>query len=176
MAKSREGRSEIVISCGMDCILPDMPSADFIFAVLNTVLPSVTKLDIQEIHALSKLYNKSVALTSHNNSLSTSSITQTVVDGPRSPFSLLVRLSSGELVTKIFEEKKRFTSFSLANLNPSLLGESSIKNLKQTIIFINYYLKKDQYKEFTQLRAYAKTIGFQYGTIAKSFSPRWEMG
>ena len=75
---------------------------------------------------------------------------------------MLVRLSSGELVTKIFKEKKRFTSFSLADLNPSLLGESSIKNIKQTNIFINYYLKKDQYKEFTQLRAYAKTIGFKY--------------
>ena len=73
MANSREGGSEIVISCGMNCILPDMPSADFVFAILNTVLPSVTKLDIQETHVLSKFYNKSVALTSHNNSLSTSS-------------------------------------------------------------------------------------------------------
>ena len=50
MVKCRENGSEIVISCGVDCFLPDMPSVNFVFAVLNTVLPSITKLDIQETH------------------------------------------------------------------------------------------------------------------------------
>ena len=48
------------------------------------------------------------------------------------------------------------------NINPSLLGDTSTSKLTQTNIFINYYLQKEKYNEFTKLRTYAKTIGLKY--------------
>ena len=75
---------------------------------------------------------------------------------------MLVRLSSGELLKQIFKEKRILTSFSLMDIKPSLLGETSTSKLTQTNIFINYYLQKEKYNEFRKLRTYAKTIGLKY--------------
>ena len=48
------------------------------------------------------------------------------------------------------------------DINPSLLGDTSISKLTQTNIFINYYLQKEKYNEFKNLGTYAKTIGLKY--------------
>ena len=75
---------------------------------------------------------------------------------------MLVRLSRGELLKQIFKEKRNHTSFSLMDINPSLLRDTSTSKLTQTNIFINYYLQKEKYNEFKKLRTYAKTIGLKY--------------
>ena len=67
---------------------------------------------------------------------------------------LLVRLSIGELLKQIFKEKRNHTSFSLMDINPSLLGDTSTSKLTQTNIFINYYLQKEKYNEFKKLRVW----------------------
>ena len=86
------------------------------------------------------------------------------MDGPRSAKCKCksASLSSGELLTKIFKEKRNVTSFSLTDLNPSLLGDISTTNLSKSKIFINYYLPKEKYNELKKLRTNAKTISLKY--------------
>ena len=160
----RDEGSEMVISCGADCEKIKMPPEDFSFAVLSTVLPSLSKSDIKAVKILSPNSSAPGSDTLENKSLETSVEAQKseIIDGPRSAFSLLVRLSSGELLKQIFKEKRNLTSFSLMDINPSLLGDTSTSKLTRTAIFINYYLQKAKYNEFKELRAYAKTIGLKY--------------
>ena len=163
-AECRDEGSEMVISCGADCGKIKMPPEDFSFAVLHTVLPSLSKSDIKAVKILSPNSSALGSVTLENQSPETSENAQKseIIDGPRSAFSLLVRLSSGELLKQIFKEKRNLTSFSLMDINPSLLGETSTSKLTQTNIFINYYLQKEKYNEFRKLRTYAKTIGLKY--------------
>ena len=141
-----------------------MPPEDFSFTVLNTVLPSLSKSDIKAVKILSPNSSAPGSVTLENQSPETSENAQKseIIDGPRSAFSLLVRLSSGQLLKQIFKEKRHLTSFSLMDINLSLHGDTSTSKLTQTNIFINYYLQKEKYNEFRKLRTYAKTIGLKY--------------
>ena len=115
-----------------------MPPEDFSFAVTNTVLPSLSKSDIKAVKILSPNSGAPGSITLENQSPETSKNAQKseIIDGPRSAFSLLVRLSNGELLMQIFKEKRNLTSFSLMDINPSLLGDTSTSKLTQTNIFI----------------------------------------
>ena len=141
-----------------------MPPEDFSFAVLNTVLPSLSKSDIKVVKMLPQNSSAPGSVTLENTLPRTSENAQKseIIDGPRSAFSLLVRLSSGELLKQIIKEKRNLTSFSLMDINPSLLGDTSTSKLAQTNIFLNYYLQKEKYNELIKLRTYAKTIGLKY--------------
>ena len=163
-AVCRDKGSEMVISCGADCGNTNLPPEDFSFTVLSTVLPSLMKSDIKAVEVLSPNSSAPGSPTLENELPVTSDNAQRseIIDGPRSAFSLLVRLSSGELLTQIFKEKRNLTSFSLMDLNPSLLGDISSTNLSKSKIFINYYLPREKYNEFKKLRTYAKTICLKY--------------
>ena len=156
--------SEMVIPCGVDCAKIKMPPEDFSFAVLNTVLPSLSKTDIEVVKMLPQNSSAPGSVTLENTSPGTSENAQKseIIDGPRSAFSLLVRLSSGEVLKQIFKEKRNHTSFSLMDIHPSLHGDTSSSKLTQTNIFINYYLQKEKYNELKKLRTYVKTIGLKY--------------
>ena len=136
-----------------------MPPQDFSFAILNTVLLSLSKSDIKAVKMLPQNSSAPGIVTLENTSPGTSENAQKseIIDGPRSAFSLLVRLSSGELLKQIFKETRNHTSSSLMDINPSLLGDNSTSKLTQTNIFINYYLQKEKYNEFKKFRTYAKT-------------------
>ena len=142
-AECRDEESEMVISCGVRCGNTNLPPEDFSFAVLSTVLPSSMKSDIKAVKVLSPNSSAPGSLTLENELPVTSDNAQRseFIDGPRSIFSLLVRLSSEELLTQIFKEKRNLTSFSLMDLNSSLLGDISITNLSKSNI-----LCKDNFK------------------------------
>ena len=163
-AEYRDESSEMVISCGVDCGNTNLPPEDFSFAVLSTVLPSLMKSEIKAVNVLSPNSSAPGSPTLENELPVTSDNAQRreMIDGPRRAHSLLVRLSSGELLTQIFKEKRNLTSYTLMDLNPSLFGDISTTTLSKSKIFINYYLPKEKYNEFKKLRTYAKTIGLKY--------------
>ena len=111
----RDEGSEMVISCEADCAKIKMPPEDFSVAELNTVLPSLSKSDIKAVKMLPQNSSALGSVTLENTSPGTSENAQKseIIDGPRSAFSLLVRLSSGELLKvvlylKIFKNSNSF--------------------------------------------------------------------
>ena len=123
-AECRDVESEMVIPCGVDCGNTNLPPEDFSFAVISTVLPSRMKSDIKAVKVLSPNSSAPGSPTLQNELPVTSDNAQRseIIDGPRRALCLLVRLSSGELLAQIFKEKRNLTSFTLMDLNPSLLG------------------------------------------------------
>ena len=94
----------MVISCGADCGNTNLPPDDFSFAVLSTVFPSLMKSVIKAVKVLSPNSSAPGSPTLENELPVTLDNPQRseIIDGPRSTFSLLVRLSSGELLAKNF--------------------------------------------------------------------------
>ena len=67
----RDEGSDMVVSCGADCAKIKMPPEDFSFAVLNTVLPSLSKSDIKAVKMLPQNITAPGSVTLENTSLGT---------------------------------------------------------------------------------------------------------
>ena len=76
--------------------------------------------------------------------------------------TLLVWLASFTIVQTILKAKSNFTRFRTSDIDLSPLGDSMIKNAKQSPIFINEYLNQEKYRDFSQLKLVAKNLGFKF--------------
>ena len=137
-AECRNEGSEIVISCGVDCENTNLPPEDFSFAVLSTVLPSLTKSDIKAVKVLSPNSSAPRSPTLENELPVTLENAQKseIIDGLRSAFSLIVRLYCEELLTQIFKEKTAANCFS------RMLSQREENYIEFFFIMKNFLIKK----------------------------------